>query len=270
MRYYAAADIHGYYSIFRQALTDSGFFADPEPHRLILLGDLFDRGGEARLLQDFILELMEQDLVILVRGNHEDLFESLVTEDFGLPYGYHVQNGTYDTALQLTGYDSVMARIRNYDFADAARRTPFYQKILPAMRDYYETGSYIFTHGWIPCVRDRGRYAYLENWRSADSVQWDESRWINGMDAVRTCQAEKTVVCGHWHASYGHANFEHSCSEFGPDADFSPYHGTGIIALDACTAVSGTVNFLVLEDTPCLENPHSDSCSPNPAFSPFL
>lgn len=68
------------------------------------------------------------------------------------------------------------------------------------------------------------------------------------MLAARTAQADKTVVCGHWHASYGHARLEKKCSEFGPDADFSPYYGSGIIALDACTAHSRKVNVLVLED----------------------
>lgn len=70
----------------------------------MILGDLMDRGNEAVKIQNFVLSLMEKDGVILIRGNHEDLFQTLVTEDAGLPYAYHVQNGTYDTALQLTGY----------------------------------------------------------------------------------------------------------------------------------------------------------------------
>ena len=63
----------------------------------------------------------------------------------------------------------------------------------------------------------------------------------------------KTVVCGHIHASYGHAVFEHRGSEFGPDADFSPYSAPGILALDACTVRSGGVNVIVLEDDPLPE-----------------
>ena len=59
---------------------------------------------------------------------------------------------------------------------------------------------------------------------------------------------EKTIVCGHWHTSYGHSKYEHKGTEFGEDADFSPYYGPGIIAIDACTAFSGKVNCLVIED----------------------
>ena len=68
------------------------------------------------------------------------------------------------------------------------------------------------------------------------------------MDAAQSCQEVKTILCGHWHCSYGHATYERKGSEFGPDADFSPYSGPGVIALDACTAHSGKVNIVVLED----------------------
>ncbi|MBQ1804423.1 MAG: metallophosphoesterase, partial [Oscillospiraceae bacterium] len=85
MRYYVAADVHGFYTKLRRKLTEAGFFTDPEPHKLLLLGDVMDRGQEAREMQSFLLERMERDEVILVRGNHEDLFEELVTIDEGLP-----------------------------------------------------------------------------------------------------------------------------------------------------------------------------------------
>ena len=132
MRYYVVSDVHGFYAPLIQALTDAGFFDDAEPHKLIVLGDLMDRGREAVKTQEFILKQMEKDAVILIRGNHEDLYEDLVTQDCGIPYDFHLSNGTYDTALQLTGFDPVMARIRNFAFANAGKETPFYRQIMPA------------------------------------------------------------------------------------------------------------------------------------------
>lgn len=99
MRYYVISDVHGYYTQMKSALEKAGFFSDTTPHKLIMLGDLFDRGHEAKQLQQFILEQMEQDKIIPIRGNHEDLFVELVTTDAGMPYSYHKSNGTYDTAL---------------------------------------------------------------------------------------------------------------------------------------------------------------------------
>lgn len=90
--------------------------------------------------------------------------------------------------------------------------------------------------------------SYISSWREADREQWNQARWFNGMDAAQTADENKTIVCGHWHTSYGHSKYEHKGSEFGEDADFSPYYGPGIIAIDACTAFSGKVNCLVIED----------------------
>ena len=245
----------------KAALEEAGFFSDSDPHKLVMLGDLFDRGGEAKEMQDFALSLMEKEEVILIKGNHEDLFIEMITEDEGLPYSHHVSNGTYDTALQLTGFDPIMAQIRHYDFAEAAKKTPFCKQIIPAMLDYYETEHYVFVHGYIPCFRDRdGSYCYYETWRESNKREWMGARWINGMLAARTAQADKTVVCGHWHTSYGHSRLEKKCTEFGPDADFSPYYGSGIIALDACTVHSQKINVLVLEDEDLQEDvPNEDS-----------
>jgi serine/threonine protein phosphatase 1 len=249
MKYYITADVHGFYTDFHKALYEVGYFNDPEPHKLIILGDIFDRGPEAGEMQRFILELMEQAAVILIRGNHEDLFAEMVTVDEGLPVRHHVSNGTYSTALQLTGYDPTLAQIRHWDFAEKAQETPFYQRIIPATIDWYETAHYVFTHGWIPCIRGwDGSYSYDPNWRDTGPEGWRMARWYNGMDAAQSCKEEKTILCGHWHSSYGHSKYEGKGSEFGPDADFSPYYGPGVIALDAYTAYSGKVNVIVIED----------------------
>ena len=85
MKYYITADIHGFYSEFHKALDEAGYFTDPEPHKLIILGDIFDRGQEALEMQRFILSLLEQNAVILVRGNHEEM----ITIDKKLPASFH-------------------------------------------------------------------------------------------------------------------------------------------------------------------------------------
>lgn len=250
MKYYVAADVHGFYTKLRHRLATAGYDRDSEEHKLLLLGDAFDRGPEAAEMQRFLLDLLERDAVILVRGNHEDLFEDLVTVDEGLPVRHHESNGTYGTALQLTGFTPEEARRRHLEFAAAARETPYYRQILPATIDYYETEKYLFVHGWIPCFRGETDFLYRPDWREAEPEAWRRARWINGMDAAQSCREEgKTILCGHWHCSYGHARYEGRGSEFGWDAEFRPYYGPGVIALDACTAFSGQMNLLVLEDT---------------------
>ena len=79
MKYYVTSDVHGFYTPLRAILTKAGYFDDTEPHKLLIAGDLFDRGREAVVLQSFILDLLGRDEVILIRGNHEDIFEELVS-----------------------------------------------------------------------------------------------------------------------------------------------------------------------------------------------
>ena len=248
MRYYIASDVHGFFSEFYHALTQAGYFTDTEPHKLILLGDLFDRGREARKLESFVLGLLDKDEIILIRGNHEDLFEELVVVDHGTPYKHHISNGTFHTAMQLTNFDLDTAVSKPNDFVEAAKQTPFFRQILPEMRNYYETAQYVFVHGWIPCIREKAGYRYCADWRNATEAEWRMAHWYNGIDAAVTSQEEKTIVCGHWHTSYGHTKYLSKGSEFGQDACFEPYRNAGIIAIDGCTAYSGIVNVVVIED----------------------
>ena len=54
MRYYVVSDVHGYYTQMKSALKKAGFFSDDAPHKLIMLGDIFDRGHETKQIQQFV------------------------------------------------------------------------------------------------------------------------------------------------------------------------------------------------------------------------
>ena len=257
MRYYVTADVHGYFSELKEALSQQGFFEDRQPHKLIVCGDLYDRGTEALALQAFILELMEKDQVILIRGNHEDLTMNLLQNWHRKSYflSHHHTNGTIDTLCQLTGFHIRGLYDDPQSMGRACLKDPYIQKIIPAMVDYYESDRYIFTHGWIPCTpvsTGSGEMVYLPvaDWRDADKAMWEKARWINGMEAAHGGIVEpgKTIVCGHWHCSFGHAKYENNGGEFDSNPNFAPYYGNGIIALDACTPRSRKVNCIVIED----------------------
>ena len=260
MKYYVVADIHGFYDYMIKALTEKGYFTDAAPHKLIICGDLFDRGKQNKEVQEFVLGLLKKDEVILIKGNHEDLLVDFVEKlpiyaGMGFQYTHHFSNGTVHTVRDLTG--STLTKMGMYPEMTVSKmkQTGFFRTILPAMRNYYETKNYIFVHGWIPSDASgfggQGLwFNYKVNWREDDPIGWAYARWYNGMLAAHQGDVEpgKTIVCGHWHASYGHSHFEEKGSEFGADADFSPYYADGIIALDACTIHSKKVNCIVIED----------------------
>ena len=55
MRYYVAADIHGFFTPFHNALEAAGYYEDNGEKKIVICGDLFDRGAEARQTQGFML-----------------------------------------------------------------------------------------------------------------------------------------------------------------------------------------------------------------------
>jgi hypothetical protein len=77
--------------------------------------------------------------------------------------------------------------------------------------------------------------------------------WGNPFDRAQSGlnETDKTIVFGHWHCSAGHSINSHGkLTEFGPDACWDIYHNKEqkIIGIDKCTAHTGEVNVLVLED----------------------
>lgn len=254
MKYYVVADPHGFYDELILSLREKGFFEDEEPHRLIVCGDALDRGRQAREMTDFLISLAQKDQLIYVRGNHEDLFIQCMLDISGKGVysiasggSHHYHNGTWDTMLQLSGMSEEEALQSPQEMLRAVMRSPYYRILLPKCVDYYETAKHVFCHGWIPTAD----YEYSPRWREATFGEWQTARWSNGMAMackLGVTEPGKTIVCGHYHTSYGHARISHMGSEWGDDAVFSPFCAEGIIALDACTAYSGTVNCIVIRD----------------------
>lgn len=259
-KYFVVADIHSFYDEFMKALNDAGFDINNEDHILISCGDLLDRGSMPLNCLKFVNSLPDERK-ILVRGNHEDLLEECLARRECLSHDYH--NGTALTIADLA-YVWVDLGGKSEDMFKRAKNNPELKKYLKSLVDYAEVGNYIFVHGWIPCNRDDPnpyharniKYSFDENWKDGD---WNTAHWVNGMDAWHQGIKidGKTIVCGHWHCSYGNSKFHNDGMEFpnyrstNPDhryANFNPFIDDGIIALDQCVVESHKVNCFVFEE----------------------
>lgn len=245
---FCVSDIHGFYDEFKAALDAAGFDQGDLNHWLIVCGDCFDRGKQPRDVYRFLQGLQRK---VLIRGNHEDLLEKLIERGYPLEHDKH--NQTHNTVYDLANVPHEPRKFS--DAAEQIDRMVF--KFNGQMVNYFETKNYIFVHGWIPLkITDRHpkwfrltwEYAVDPEWRNADHADWEVARWQNGIEcALKGLLPDKTVVCGHWHCSYGHTMVDDT-PEFGSGADFSPFYHEGIIAIDGCTASSGHVNVVVLDD----------------------
>lgn len=253
-KFFCVSDLHGFYTEFISALNEAGFDSHNEDHILVVCGDCFDRGAEPIEIWRYLMQLPRK---ILIRGNHEDLLEECCYRGEWLPHDYG--NGTVNTIQEFGRYGD-----QTFTFQDACVTTEKRLKnFFKSMRNYFETENYIFVHGWIPVVVKDGlpvyytknrQFEYDPNWREAHAREWEQARWLNGIDMARKgiIESGKTIVCGHWHCSYGHMldslETDNWLSEFDEDAVWEPYYGKGIIAIDGCTVHTGKVNVLVIED----------------------
>jgi hypothetical protein len=132
-----------------------------------------------------------------------------------------------------------------------------------AWQDYLEVGDYIMVHSFIP-LRDKSPNKmssdpdpqYFPTWRTdATREEWDQATWgcpywsiDNGMLKE---EPSKTLVCGHWHAydfrqHYLNVRY-HDYDLLYDNEVHKTYFGEGVIALDACTAISKMVNVLKID-----------------------
>jgi serine/threonine protein phosphatase 1 len=252
MKYFIVSDVHGFLNELMNALKQKGFDAENKDHKLIVCGDLFDRGSQAVELFEFVKGL--GDRFVYVRGNHEDLLFDCYRElqgSFGCGY-HHVSNGTVDTIGQFTGlsYYNLMVNTPERNKALKEKLEPLLDFITNKTVDYYEVGDYIFVHGWIPS------FLHLNDFRDGNEDDWKAARWNNGMDMWRNPANRidgKTIVCGHWHCSWGWSHIRQERKEW-PQKNrknwlesFEPFADDGIIAIDACTAYTKNVTVLVIE-----------------------
>jgi len=260
---FLVSDIHSFAKPLRDALRDAGFRVKDKTHRLIILGDIFDRGPDTLEVYKFIKSLPKHRRV-LIKGNHEQLYFELLKKNF--PDDYDFSNGTVNTFCQIAGTDP-----EDLDMKEACRfyylrnQTPpidYLSKRISAVwkqtkaivaeheitkwldssewLDFFEYKDLICVHSFIP--------EYVENWREAHASAWSEARWgcpwrlfQSGYFDEEAAKGKK-LVCGHWHAQEFHKVFEKDFD------NWELYFGENLIALDGCCVVTKSIP--VLKVTP--------------------
>lgn len=227
---FCISDVHGFYNEMVEALNIAGFDPKNKNHWLVSCGDHFDRGSQPLEVMRYLMSLPR---AVLIRGNHESLFEECCER--GYPKAHDFSNGTYSTICKLGGEDYGRSFSECCIIAQA-KTWPFLKKMV----NYFETENYVFVHSSIP---------FGDDWRHAHQYEWNDAMWVNPFEEFDETKyfLNKQLIFGHWHASWPRAKWEGK-PEFGEGADFSIYYGNGYIGIDGCTALTHKVNVLVIED----------------------
>ena len=249
-QYLITSDVHGFFDELMVALNSKGFDVNNSDHKLIVLGDLFDRGPDNRKVYEFAKSL--GDRFIYVRGNHEDLLGDCVREIVsGREVSeHHWHNKTVDTIAEFTQISTNV--FRGFVRWESVNQTtwevmkPILDWIDEKSVDCYELDDNVFVHGWIPST-------FRKNWTKEN---WQRARWYNGMEMWKNgyCLEDKIIWCGHWCCSYGWSKIRQKYKEFPPknrkewEKSFQPFVDDGIIALDSCVSYSGFLNCVVYDE----------------------
>lgn len=258
-KYFISSDIHGFYSEWIKALEKVEFDINNKLHKIIVCGDLMDRGNENIKCLEFVSKLIDEDRIICIKGNHEYLFDEIYKNKFFQERDYH--NKTVNTYIELSLAISNTDQVKTESIIENGYNHPLYQKYKSHLIHYYETEKFVFVHGYIPCDNGVFNYTYKPNWRKSSDEEFKTASWLNPyevwMNGVKI--KDKTIVCGHFSTAYGHAHIHGKGIDYKDYYNFNdfikhskPIDGIfkddGIIGLDATTALSHKVNVLVLSN----------------------
>ena len=185
--YFILSDVHSFYRGFLSTLKKLGYNPSNEQHYLILTGDLFDRGPDTIPLFKYLTTKVDQSRLILVRGNHESLFNQLKNKS--VPEDYDYSNGTVRTFCQIGNwldsnriedYSPVMLdslcwhgylsflQVWHHLRVNCVVGSPIDKFINDNTKwhDYYQIPGtpFICTHAFVPFV-------YTADWRDASSSE---------------------------------------------------------------------------------------------------
>lgn len=263
-KYFIFSDVHGEYNALIKSLEEAGYERGNPNHKLVSLGDNFDRGPDSRKIYNFLT----QNKAICVKGNHDAMFQEYLEKGMDGEFVLFniLHNGMAETIKSFSGLqdnqfsvDTLQRARNNIQSRDTLLRW------IQQMPLFYETDTFVFVHAGIDPT--------LGDWRKTSEhyALWDIE------DSHKPCVNvnNKVIIFGHHHAfrvrnngvaaGMGDPDLNsvelrtNSCDEngnhhfcrlacYGNTDENRPYVSGNKIAIDGCTNLTKKVNVVVVED----------------------
>jgi len=179
MRTLVIGDVHGKLTLLNRLIEETGY--QPGEDRLIFIGDLVDRGEDARGVVARAIELQRQfpETVTIIKGNHEAMMLAALSEP---PDAEQTElwfyNGGIETLQSYTNDEGgVDFPVEHYQF-------------LSALPTWYEDEHAIYVHASLP-EADDGSFLHPREAPESPELLWSRNRHF--FSEYRG----KTVVFGH-------------------------------------------------------------------------
>ena len=206
LRVYAIGDVHGRADLVgaRIAEIESDLTRDPPgDYRIILLGDYVDRGPASRKVIDILIAAQGRhgERLVLLKGNHEELFLEAIADVNSAPAGDWVLNGGMETLESYFG--------KNWSANLPARGSienlfpPEHVRFLKDLRLSHRLGDFLFVHAGID-----PQLPWNEQERDPEILLWIRSKFLDWPDPL-------PVVVVHGHTPQG--RIEHKINRLNID-----------------------------------------------------
>lgn len=187
-RYYAIGDIHGRLDLYEAligAIEEEIAGAPGVDHRIVLLGDLVDRGADSAGVVERTRSWQQSRNVRVLAGNHEEMF--LAAFDRPEALRHFIKHGGHETLLS---YGFTRQQLSELSLEEIFEELP--KVVSKATRDYiagFETmiraGDYVFVHAGIDPSRPLSE-------QTRGDLLWIRERFLSHEGPL-----EKVVVHGH-------------------------------------------------------------------------
>lgn len=171
-------DIHGKLGLFNRLLDEMAY--QPQVDRLVLIGDLVDRGENSSGVIARAIELREAapDGVTVLLGNHEDMMLQWIKDPEG-------------SAAEIWYYNGGIETLRSYADDEGQFVMPeAHYDFLKSLPTWHEDEHAIYVHAGLPEIGE-GNFLHPSEFPDSPALIW--SRSANFFDGYRG----KTVVFGH-------------------------------------------------------------------------
>lgn len=189
MKYFVMSDIHGHYKEMMKALKETDFDMNNPHHKLIINGDMFDRGNQSKEVFEFLYPLNQTEKAIILKGNHELFLEEFLNGDKKSVEFNCTYNGFKKTLLSfIPDYDNI-SFVEAYKKLD--KQYPYLKEWLFNLPFYFETKKYVITHAGLDF--SKGDFK-LGNFKKA---VWTKPERFFEINLVKEFNFKKIVVVGH-------------------------------------------------------------------------
>lgn len=172
MRYFAIGDIHGEYDLLVKMLENW----DCENETLILLGDLVDRGPDAKKVVQKAMELQRKYNAIVLKGNHEELLLDFIDNPHysGLTYPSSGGDKTLESFLGKRVHRLLPEKISELMREEYDGEIKWLRNIPTFYEDKQEESTNVFVHGGVDFS--------LNDWKEtpASDMMWIRREFIYG------------------------------------------------------------------------------------------